>query len=268
MPTSTGPNTEHGKAIASRNATTHGVFARDIVLPSLGEDPGGYQQVQDELVDQLRPGNLLERHYVEKIAAASWRLRRLHRWQAQLFEDDTLTEDTRLDKLDKVLRHETALQRQIDTAVRMLAKDVPNLYARRAREQALDSLQLSERECLADGELDMGVSMETRNRLYQLRKSTNQAVNELSVAPLDTPNDEPAVETVAETREICQNEPMPRLPTFSTSYPSRFSTGYPEGGRGGEEQIRSNAEGIAGVGSPTSPLSGEGGRKPPLASRT
>ena len=87
------PTTEYGKAIASRNATTHGVFARDIVLPALGEDPGGYQQVQDELVAQLRPGNLLERHYVEKIAAASWRLRRLHRWQAQLFEDDTLTED-------------------------------------------------------------------------------------------------------------------------------------------------------------------------------
>ncbi len=311
MPTSTGPNTEHGKAIASRNATTHGVFARDIVLPSLGEDPGGYQQVQDELVDQLRPGNLLERHYVEKIAAASWRLRRLHRWQAQLFEDDTLTEDTRLDKLDKVLRHETALQRQIDTAVKMLAKDVPQLYARRLREQALEDLQLSERECLADGELDMGVSMETRNRLYQLRKSTNQAVNELSVAPLDTPDAEPQPDALlpnlparstgypegravgvcaprpavhgatvhaameerlgapdggdlhggdlhvgdlmAETREICQNEPMPHLPTFPISYPSRF-------GRGGEER--------AGVGSPTSPLSGEGGRKPPLASRT
>jgi hypothetical protein len=187
-----GPNTEHGKAIASRNATTHGVFSRDIVLTSLGEDPGGYQQVQDELVAQLRPGNLLERHYVEKIAAASWRLRRLHRWQAQLFEDDLLTEDTRLDKLDKVLRHETALQRQIDTAVRMLAKDVPQLYAGRARAEALDSLQLSERECQDDGELDMGVAMEARNRLYQIRKSTNQAVNELSVAPLDNPAEDPA----------------------------------------------------------------------------
>ena len=242
--TSTGPTTTAGKAISSRNATTHGVFARDIVLPSLGEDPGGYQQVQDELVAQLRPGNLLERHYVEKIAAASWRLRRLHRWQAQLFEDDTLTEDTRLDKLDKVLRHETALQRQIDTAVKMLAKDVPQLYARRVREQVLEDTQLSERECLADGELDMGVSMETRNRMYQLRKSTNQAVNELSVAPLDTPPAEPdANAACAELHEICQNEPMPPLLTFPVSYPSRFK-------RGGEER--------AGVGSPTPPELGRG----------
>ena len=36
------PKTQHGKAIASRNATTHGLFARDVVLPALGEDPEGY----------------------------------------------------------------------------------------------------------------------------------------------------------------------------------------------------------------------------------
>ena len=212
MLTSTGPTTERGKAISSRNATTHGVFARDIVLPSLGEDPGGYQQVQEELVAQLRPGNLLERHYVEKIAAASWRLRRLHRWQAQLFEDPALTEDERLDKLDKVLRHETALQRQIDTAVKMLAKDVPQLYNRRIREQVLEDTQLSERECLGDGELDMGVSMEVRNRLYRLRKATTQAANELSVAPLDTVS----VEAHPDDGEICRNEPAVPKRTYRT----------------------------------------------------
>ena len=201
------PTTQPGKAIASRNATTHGVFARDIVLPALGEDPGGYRAVQDELIAQLRPSNLLERHYVEKIAAASWRLRRLHRWQAQLFEDAALSEDQRLDKLDKVLRHETALQRQIDTAVRMLAKDVPSLYARRIREQVLEDTQISERECRDDPEDDRSVAMEIRNRQYQLRKATNQAANELSVAPLD------AVTTEADTSdsEICRNE-LPAVP--------------------------------------------------------
>ena len=202
-PNSGGPKTAPGKAIASRNATTHGVFARDIVLPALGEDPGGYQAVQDELVAQLRPGNLLERHYVEKIAAASWRLRRLHRWQAQLFEDAALSEDERLNKLDKVLRHETALQRQIDTAVRMLARDVPQLYARRIREQVLEDAQVSERECREDPEDDRAVAMEIRNRQYRLRKATTQAANELSVAPLD------AVTTDADTNDngICRNEP-------------------------------------------------------------
>ena len=180
-----GPNTEHGKAISSRNATTHGLFARDVVLPALGEDPAGYRQLQDEWTKQLTPRNLLEQHYVEKIAAASWRLRRLHRWQAQLFEDDALSEAERLERLNAVLRHETALHRQIDTAVKLLHKDVPQLYARRLRDQVLEDLHVSERECRDEPETDLTVSLETSNRLYQLRKATTQAANELSEAPLD-----------------------------------------------------------------------------------
>ncbi len=119
---------EARNTVRARNATTHGLFARDIVLPHLGEDPKGYEALMAEFNAQIGPKNLLERHYTEKIAAASWRLRRLHRWQAQLFEDPDLTEDERLDKLDKVLRHETALHRQIDSAVKMLCREVPRLF--------------------------------------------------------------------------------------------------------------------------------------------
>ena len=186
------PTTDSGKAISSRNSTTHGVFARDVVLPALGEDPQGYSQLQAEWTKQLVPRNLLEQHYVEKIAAASWRLRRLHRWQAQLFEDDTLSEAECIERLNAVLRYETALQRQIDTAVRLLAKDVPQLYTRRLRDQVLEDLHVTERECRDEPETDLTVSLETSNRLYQLRKATAQAANELSVAPLDAPLDTPA----------------------------------------------------------------------------
>ncbi len=128
------PHSDSGKAIASRNATTHGLFARDVVLPALGEDSEGYRQLEAQWMAQLRPGNLLERHYVEKIAAASWRLRRFHRWQAQIFENSSLTESERLDRLGKTLRHEAALPalanpegRQIDAAVKMLNKEAVNV---------------------------------------------------------------------------------------------------------------------------------------------
>jgi len=197
------PTTPQGKAISARNATTHGLFARDIVLPSLGEDPAGYLKLETEWLTQLAPRNLLERHYVEKIAAASWRLRRLHRWQAQLFEDDTLTEDERLDRLDKAMRHETALHRQIDTAVKMLNKDVPQLYARRVRDQVLEESQLSERECRDSARDETEVDLETRGRLRRIRKSTAQAVNALSRAPLDT---EPSAEPEETEMENCENE--------------------------------------------------------------
>ena len=193
------PTSNAGKVIASRNATTHGLFARDVVLPSLGEDPDGYHQMQDEWTKQLSPRNLLEQHYVEKIAAASWRLRRFHRWQAQLFEDDTLTEDERINRLDKVLRHETALQRQIDTAVKMLHKDAPQLYQRRVRDQVLEDLHICERECRDEPETDTIISLETSNRLYQLRKATTQAANELTEAPIDT--------AASVSAENCENEP-------------------------------------------------------------
>ena len=187
-----------GKAIAARNATTHGLFARDVVLPHLGEDPAGYQTLAEELAKQLAPQNLLEHHYVEKIAAASWRLRRLQRWQAQLYEDDTLDEGERLDRLDKTLRHETALHRQIDTAVKLLAKDVPQLYARRVRARVLEDAMLSERECADCLEDDAAISMEVRNRLGRIRKATDCALPRLAAAPLDTlPSD---------NAENCQNE--------------------------------------------------------------
>ena len=208
------PTSDAGKAIASRNATTHGLFARDVVLPSLGEDPDGYRQLETEWTTQLVPRNLLEQHYIEKIAAASWRLRRLHRWQAQLHEDDSLTEAQRLDRLNTVLRHETALHRQIDTAVRMLSKDVPALYTLRIRDQVLEDIHISERECRDEPETDISIEMETRNRMYRLRKATAQAANELSVAPLDTDAEEaaPKATVLEETAapdtntEICQNE--------------------------------------------------------------
>lgn len=214
------PNTDAGKAIASRNATTHGLFARDVVLPSLGEDPDGYRQLEGAWTTQLVPHNLLEQHYVEKIAAASWRLRRLHRWQAQLLEDDTLTEVDRLDRLTTVMRHETALHRQIDTAVKLLGKDVPQLYARRLREQVLEETRVSERECHDNAEDAHYVELEIQNRLYRLRKATAEAAQTLSTAPLDTevpasPEAESAApEAVADdTHEICQNEPEFIAPT-------------------------------------------------------
>ena len=143
------------------------------------------EKLETEWLTQLAPRNLLEQHYVEKIAAASWRLRRLHRWQAQLFEDDTLTEDERLDRLNKAMRHETALHRQIDTAVKMLNKDVPQLYAHRVTDQVLEEAQLSERECQDSARDETEVDLETRGRLRRIRKASAEAVSSLAQAPLD-----------------------------------------------------------------------------------
>ncbi|MBV9850699.1 MAG: hypothetical protein JO250_13580 [Armatimonadetes bacterium] len=190
-----GPKTPKGKAVAARNATTHGLFARDIVLTHLGESAEGYEALLAHLTAQINPANLLETHYAEKIAAASWRLRRLQRWQAQLFEDPQLSEDERLDKLDKVLRHETALHRQIDTAVKMLARDVPRLFHARAREAALAEQDLTERDCKEDPDLELEVARQTRQ---SLRFAPPPDLDSAALDNVHAPEDE---------SQNCQNEP-------------------------------------------------------------
>jgi hypothetical protein len=197
----TGPKTPEGKRIAARNATSHGLFARDVVLTHLGEDPAGYKALLDALTNQLQPHNMLEQHYVEKIAAASWRLRRLQRWQAQLFEDPDITEDQALDKLDRVMRHETNLHRQIDTSVKMLARDLPKLFQDRVRAELILDLKGSEQECREDPYMGEWVTSETKRRIPD--------------EPIPASVNPATLDTASNTDEKCQNEPPVSSPLAS-----------------------------------------------------
>ena len=75
---STGPVTAEGKAIARRNATTHGLYACDIVInsPHLKEDRAQYDHLVRSLIEELRPEGVLQEHLVLKIANCLWRYRR------------------------------------------------------------------------------------------------------------------------------------------------------------------------------------------------
>ncbi len=224
------PTSDSGRAIASRNATTHGLFARDVVLPALGEDPEGYKQLEAQWMAQLRPGNLLERHYVEKIAAASWRLRRFHRWQAQIFENTSLTEPERLDRLDKTLRHETALQRQIDAAVKMLNKDAAQLYAQRTKDLIMDETQTTPREFAGNEEEAVNVELKVQDRLRQIRSDTEAAGLALAEAPLDAADDE--TPEFDKFQKPCDNDPG-----VPTEVPQNWGGGaeVPANGDGGAD---------------------------------
>lgn len=183
-----------GRAISARNATTHGLFARDIVLPTLGEDPAAFDALLRQFCEQLPPQNLLERHYIEQIAAASWRLRRLHRWQAQVYEDETLTEDQRLDKLDKVLRHEVALSRQIDRAIRTLNRDIRSLFDDRAKQDSLREHGTTD----ADMRLDPDLVPFVQRTVWEKRRTASDA--NLGAGRLDN--------TADGDSQKCENEPI------------------------------------------------------------
>lgn len=80
---STGPITEKGKAIVSKNAVKHGIFTNDLVIEKGDgkEKKEHYVELLNNLIDCLNPQGQLEYLLVEKIATDFWRLRRVLRFE-------------------------------------------------------------------------------------------------------------------------------------------------------------------------------------------
>jgi hypothetical protein len=70
---STGPVTDAGKAIASRNALSHGLTSSKVLLP--GDSQEEYDAFATDHIRVYMPGDLTERALVDKIVASNWRFR-------------------------------------------------------------------------------------------------------------------------------------------------------------------------------------------------
>lgn len=78
---STGPRTAEGKAVVSRNATRHGIFATVPVIP--GECPQTWEAHRAGVVESFAPVGLLEVNLAERAALLLWRLQRLARFEVE-----------------------------------------------------------------------------------------------------------------------------------------------------------------------------------------
>ena len=74
---SRGPITTQGKQRSAQNAIRHGLLSKTIVLAD--EDPKEFNELLNQYLDELQPATHLQHEAVEEMAAAKWRLRRLHR---------------------------------------------------------------------------------------------------------------------------------------------------------------------------------------------
>ena len=74
---STGPKSQRGKFFASQGAITHGLYARDMLLP--GEREAEFNQVRGEMISDCAPVGIREYQRVEKLAWHEWRWRRFRR---------------------------------------------------------------------------------------------------------------------------------------------------------------------------------------------
>lgn len=72
---STGPRTELGKQRSSQNAIRHGIFSEAILLK--GESRAEFESLRMGLREALQPEGRLEELLLDKLAALSWRYRRL-----------------------------------------------------------------------------------------------------------------------------------------------------------------------------------------------
>ena len=74
---STGPKTAAGKARAAANALASGLYAKLVVLPSLGETPDGFLAFQRAVAKSLGARGTAERALAARVAAILWRQQRV-----------------------------------------------------------------------------------------------------------------------------------------------------------------------------------------------
>ena len=87
---STGPQTQEGKAIASKNATKHGLLSREVLLPN--ENAEALAELAQRLREDLQPVGELEDLLVDRVVSVIWRLRRLVRVEGGIFTSNLYEE--------------------------------------------------------------------------------------------------------------------------------------------------------------------------------
>src|SRR5579884_871349 len=80
---STGPTTEAGKAVSSRNHLVHGLCSADPVLPT--EDRAQFNELVEKFKMDLKPRGFHQHILVGNMAAAHWKLQRIARIEIDMF---------------------------------------------------------------------------------------------------------------------------------------------------------------------------------------
>ena len=81
----TGPTTEQGKRHSKRNATKHGVLARELVVSD--SDKPEFEALREALHDQLSPATTLQHIAFDRILCAIWRYKLAVRFDAKRMKE-------------------------------------------------------------------------------------------------------------------------------------------------------------------------------------
>src|SRR5262245_26259937 len=102
---STGPRSEEGKALSSRNATRHGLTSQqNFIAPGEQEE---FDELFDSLLQNLAPADGVEMLQFDTILHAAWSLRRCRTIEATLMEGglEALLDERIAKTLDRLQRY-------------------------------------------------------------------------------------------------------------------------------------------------------------------
>src|SRR5258708_10531467 len=111
---STGPKTPEGKAAVSMNSLRHGLRARNVMLP--GDDREEFQRLCDDLESEWQPLTRTEQFYVEQMAVAQWKLKRMETAEVSLLAPKALGAKNQLPLLDRLWQAQCRLERSFARA--------------------------------------------------------------------------------------------------------------------------------------------------------
>ena len=125
---STGPVTPEGKLASSQNATRHGAYSTQTLIP--GEDPAERAALLIEYQKACKPVGPLESHAVDTLTDCKWKLRRLTRIEDATYSLYTITLAEELAALPADPNIHLAYMLQYDAINSKMLKRIPQQEAR------------------------------------------------------------------------------------------------------------------------------------------
>lgn len=130
---STGPRTEAGKSVSSRNAVKHNLCSKSLT----GSDLEEFQSIRGRLDEEWEPATETENLLLDQMALSQWRMDRALSLELNAFNNDHLDEKL----LALALRYRTTAERSFYKALAELQR-----VRRNTREDALRQQKIDEQD--------------------------------------------------------------------------------------------------------------------------
>jgi hypothetical protein len=177
----TGPTTEHGKQIASRNAAKHNCTSTSLILP--GESQAEFDALLENLIAEYQPETEMQQIRVNEAARATWELHRIQREcdksQVRLYnQQPNLCDWTpkQQAECDRMARYRTRAERTYNRALQSV--ECLRTMRLRAEQRAFwEHIQLSNRD-LSERRLQLAIQRFEQTTVFHEAKKNDAKKHE------------------------------------------------------------------------------------------